>query len=571
MADSRAVLHHNGDSQPFASTGSLRHSNNVDAANEREFYKFYQPYQELTRMEGNKEHGRDQQEEKRNTRASHDKSLAAFAQLGAIRLDARRAIISFYDRNCQYLLAEATQTTNLYDEKAASPDDELWLGTTVLERSKSPASVCEYALDVRATLEPGVGDGENEWDCSVFVIPDLAKDDQIRDKPYVRENPHLRFYAGVQIRSMTGYVIGTYSVLDDKPREGLSEADIKFMKHMAGVVMSHMECIRAKDEHRRAENMVRGLGAFVEGKSELVNWWMSDEAVKKGHNEDDGSKPMSEQRPQGIQRADLTKMQNEAFEAGSKEHQPSGSDDMEGTAVAEGSLKHSTDKDRPRDSVASTTAEKPEDIAMSSSLHSTFSRAAQLTCQAVEVEGTVFFDASVKSFGGLVEIKDADEFEIWDSYESSSGNHKPTSPDETIGEHHVERLEDKPANVFGWRMHDKGSWHKSRVPRSFSRMTEKFLHSMLWRHPRGKIFNLDTTMPPLKSLHPNDSAGSPENYSQSVHPPDPPARNERERRVRVRQREHEMRMLAEIFPGARSLAFVPVCIVCPSLVALIVS
>ena len=64
---------------------------------------------------------------------SRDRALTAFAQLAALRLNVKRAMVSLIDSGRQMILAEATN----------SFDTELWLGSTVLSR---PMAVCEHCF-----------------------------------------------------------------------------------------------------------------------------------------------------------------------------------------------------------------------------------------------------------------------------------------------------------------------------------------------------------------------------------------------------------------------------------------
>lgn len=62
--------------------------------------------------------------------------------------------------------------------------------------------------------------------------------------------------------------------MDDKPRDGLSNVEVGFLGDMVITIMAHLEMGRVKEEHRRSENMVKGLGLFVEGGSTLREWWL---------------------------------------------------------------------------------------------------------------------------------------------------------------------------------------------------------------------------------------------------------------------------------------------------------
>ena len=73
---------------------------------------------------------------------------------------------------------------------------------------------------------------------------------ELKSRPYVSEFPNARFYAGVPITSSQGVNIGAYCILDDEPREGISDRDLTFMRHISHIVMTHLETIRALSERK---------------------------------------------------------------------------------------------------------------------------------------------------------------------------------------------------------------------------------------------------------------------------------------------------------------------------------
>lgn len=170
--------------------------------------------------------------------SSSDRTLTSFAQLAALRIGTRRAMIFFFDSEHAYVFAESTRTLSLQDESHHAPDDSLWLGFTKIPRG---LSVCE----ITANLPANEGSNAQDPDTSsmAHIINNLAEDTRFCDKPYVLNGPKARFYAGVPITTQNGINIGTLCVLDDKPRDGLGLRQVEFLRSLASTIMSYLELV----------------------------------------------------------------------------------------------------------------------------------------------------------------------------------------------------------------------------------------------------------------------------------------------------------------------------------------
>ena len=103
-----------------------------------------------------------------------------------------------------------------------------------------------------------------------FVVCDMSKHPVLCSKPFVVGQPGVRFYAGVPIRTRSGYIIGVYACSHNLPRNGLTVAEFKFLEDMAETVMEHLEMIRDREDRSRGERMVRGLAEYIEGSCSLA-------------------------------------------------------------------------------------------------------------------------------------------------------------------------------------------------------------------------------------------------------------------------------------------------------------
>lgn len=72
------------------------------------------------------------------------------------------------------------------------------------------------------------------------VAPDATKDPRFADNPYVKGPPHVRFYAGMPLRTAEGHAVGTLCAIDYQPHE-FGDREVEILRDLAGVVMSEIE------------------------------------------------------------------------------------------------------------------------------------------------------------------------------------------------------------------------------------------------------------------------------------------------------------------------------------------
>ncbi|KAI8935373.1 hypothetical protein NX059_007956 [Plenodomus lindquistii] len=402
-------------------------------------------------------------------RASDDRALTAFAQLGALRLNARRCLISFFDRKDCFLLAEATKTLSIHTGEPEFVEDRLCFGSMIFPKEQS---LCYYTVNLAPKYTNLPLDDSS--DLPSLIVNDLSKDERFKDYPFVKGPPKSRFYAGVPIRSPSGHSIGTYCVLDDKPRNGLTPHQLAFLKTMAGTVMRHLEMQRATEDQRRGKIMVKSLGSFAEGKSGLENWWQDPWDLAE--------QPVSAVIPDAINLP--TRPQPFALSAPAIE--PLLLDKTQSTASSVPSVKDSTVTspssiqppstatlssinvpENPRPVVPTTTSSVSVQHAsvdnIAPEVRATFTRAANMIVDATEAEGVSFFDAKISTFGGLVD----DDFD----------------PD-------ILPEPDKACVILGSAMSKTVRESESRADNDVA-MSESVLRHLLRLYPHGQIFNLD--------------------------------------------------------------------------------
>lgn len=185
-----------------------------------------------------------------------------------------------------------------------------------------------------------------------------------------------------------------------------------------------------------------------------------------------------------------------------------------------------------------------------------FSRASNVIRESIEVEGALFLEASVGSFGGLSYGHKAKE--STDSADSplslSSGNEsqaRSVSPPPRDQRTQI-------CDVLGFSTGQGSSIDKAIS--SIERVPERLLSALLRRYPAGKIFNFDLDGSLLSGdsdlemsvVVPSSRQESPERpVSVSVD------KHRKKEVQRYHTLERQAKAISSIFPGARSVAVVP--------------
>ncbi len=129
------------------------------------------------------------------------------------------------------------------------------VGTNLQETPRDQA-FCAYAL-----FKPS----------EPLVVPDALLDERFADNPLVTGEPHVRFYAGVPLRSPEGRVLGTLCVLDTVPRR-LSSAQMDKLGALAQQAAFELALRRrAPAERRLSVGFVLLLALFL-GVIGLAGW-----------------------------------------------------------------------------------------------------------------------------------------------------------------------------------------------------------------------------------------------------------------------------------------------------------
>jgi diguanylate cyclase (GGDEF)-like protein len=92
-----------------------------------------------------------------------------------------------------------------------------------------------------------------------LLVRDALEDARFRSNPLVTDEPHIRSYAGVPLKSPDGYNLGALCAIDRVPRE-FSEAQIGILKSFAALVVDELELRRiAERDHLTGALTRRGF------------------------------------------------------------------------------------------------------------------------------------------------------------------------------------------------------------------------------------------------------------------------------------------------------------------------
>ncbi len=79
-------------------------------------------------------------------------------------------------------------------------------------------------------------------DNDVLVIPNALEDERFADNPLVQEDPRIRFYAGCPLKAPDGSKLGSFCVIDRKPRKFTRE-DIDSLKDLASLAERELAAV----------------------------------------------------------------------------------------------------------------------------------------------------------------------------------------------------------------------------------------------------------------------------------------------------------------------------------------
>jgi diguanylate cyclase (GGDEF)-like protein len=112
-----------------------------------------------------------------------------------------------------------------------------------------------FGLDVSETERRISFCGHAILNKGVLVIEDATQDERFSDNPLVTGEPHIRFYAGQPLHTLSGQAVGTLCIIDKESRS-FGEEDRLMLSDLAGMVEREIMAVQLaiSDELTRISN-----------------------------------------------------------------------------------------------------------------------------------------------------------------------------------------------------------------------------------------------------------------------------------------------------------------------------
>ena len=454
-------------------------------------------------------------------RSSEDPVFTSFAQLGAFRLNGSRSMISLLDSTRQYVLAEATPTLSLQNDSASGTGDALLLGAAIIPRARG---ICEQVVSWQ--VQSDTGNANQPSPDTVLVVNDISEDERSRYTP-IAEFLNNRSYVGVPIISPKGIVVGVYCVFGTEPRNEVGSIDRQFLCDMSKTVMNYLSMCTLREDHRRKEQLLRGLGSFVQGMSALEDYELVESPQSPGLNErgEQAHWDFRSENPQPeAQRVSIAHKNRTLMPLHVQPLVPIGGDGFQqslredqamSTASATNSFENTrTDPvdqfGRQRSKTLEESAE-PRDTLQPKGAKDLYSRAANVIRQSSDLSGVAFLDASLaiqpgkfrtqkiasatsdahqgQSAGGTTTDTTSSESERKTSDEWATDN-KGTTSDRDASPPTRQR---NPCSVLAYSVNQRSSSQDKNATPSEVSLPEADLRALLRRYPNGTVLHFDAS------------------------------------------------------------------------------
>lgn len=542
--------------------------------------------------------------------ACHDTGLAAFAQLAALRIGVRRAFVTIMSRETEYVLVEATRTMSLQSDFTADGRDRNWLGTSCFDRADG---INDKALDSwrRARQYRDIPESSQHYYTEGIsphwcIVSDASISSEFQQRPFVARAEAPRFFFSVPLRDGDGAVIGSVSMLDDKPRYGVSADEMLFCEDLSDTIAQHLLGSMIATQRQRSEWLIQALGTFNDGGKSLKDWWIGQDKAsmqrggrrrdavqtdeQKGarferefgareSNNFDGSREQSRSRAEqplpsasqiqprmprsasdGNTLASEDRIKNNAsgvdFQTDSTQETQERMNGSEGQQQASRKRTRSRSSSPPKGRSKSQTASKQFDAA--AQIKDAYDRASNLLREATGAHGIAFLDASAASAARPLDpscLQSTRHDDVKGSgtttpslTTSSDDDSKATSNSDTeLSDSNEQRS--KLSKVVGRSVQAQNTGHDAGGSMPL-RLNQRDMARLMKSYPSGKVFNYALSGTPYSGSEESADSGAASSESATDVNPRAPRANTKYNR--------HAQMLLKAIGDARSIAFYPI-------------
>jgi hypothetical protein len=429
------------------------------------------------------------------------------------------------------------------------------------------------------------------------IVSDASVNPDIQERPFVARAESPRFFFSIPLRDADGTVIGAISMLDDKPRYGVSAQEMLFCEDLADTIAQHIFGSIISTQRQRSERLIQALGTFNSGGSSLRDWWIRQDSTSmqrgdrhRGHaptNERESARfdhvfgkeenhselPLSKvegsamhtsktqsRHPRsasdGNDLAALNRTDNNVVghDFSAKPAQSVGNDNKTVAFASQGLDDNQHAPPQHKEARHRTSISKDPESA--GGLKDAYARASNLLRESTGCAGVIYVDASAASTSSLLRRSNSrsasrDQASISSntttSASASSDDSRPTMTSDTDTSDHSEKRS-KLCRVVGYSTQVQASEDGVRPPPL--QLIERDLAKLIKSYPSGKVFNYAASGTPYSGS--DDSAGSGVGSSESA-----TGGTKEPSRSNTKHNRHA-RLLRKVVGDARSIAFYPI-------------
>jgi signal transduction histidine kinase len=506
--------------------------------------------------------------------------------------------VTIVSRETEYVLAESTRTMSLQSDFTSDPKDKSWLGTSCFPRSDGLNDTAidgwrraRQYRDIPANDTHYYTEGTSPHWC---IVSDASMNPDFQQRSFVTRAESLRFYFSIPLRDAEGTVIGSLSMMDDKPRYGVSAHEMLFCEDLGDTIAQHVFGSTIATQRQRSERLIQALGTFNSGGKSLRDWWVGQDNTSMqrggrrnqvrntdqknerfrnefGAEEDHINSSRQRSRSKAKSSAQMSsagRMPRSASDGNQQaaqtriDHHVAGQDFSGGIAQTPNSGADSSPpaSHKPNNQrVPSKSRKAPEprkEFDSTAEISSVYSRASTLLRESTGAAGILYLDASSTSTARPL---DPTAFEPGKSDDKSSTGDTTTDASVSSDDSKMRLTSDtdfsdsgeqrsRPCKILGSSTQVQAAEDNARP--APLQLVERDLAKLIKAYPHGKVFNYAVSGTPYSGS--DDSAGSGGASSESA-----TSANTKSLRANTKYNRHA-RLLRKVVGDARSIAFYPI-------------